>query len=93
MREGRELHVAAAATRLTSAGGDYEGTVLVLDDVTPLIRARSRRVARICAAPRSRDQESIDADSVVGGAHAAQAVGPRPNAERPRARVHVDDHR
>ena len=45
-----ELHVAAAATRLTSAGGDYEGTVLVLDDVTPLIRAQKvaawREVAR-----------------------------------------------
>ena len=40
VREGRGLHVAAAATRLTSAGGDYEGTVLVLDDVTPLIRAQ-----------------------------------------------------
>ena len=50
VREGRELHVAAAATRLTSATGDYEGTVLVLDDVTPLIRAQKvaawREVAR-----------------------------------------------
>ncbi len=50
VREGRELHVAAAATRLTGAGGDYEGTVLVLDDVTPLIRAQKvaawREVAR-----------------------------------------------
>ncbi len=50
VREGRELHVAAAATRLTSASGDYEGTVLVLDDVTPLIRAQKvaawREVAR-----------------------------------------------
>jgi two-component system nitrogen regulation sensor histidine kinase NtrY len=50
VREGRELHVAAAATRLTSANGDYEGTVLVLDDVTPLIRAQKvaawREVAR-----------------------------------------------
>jgi two-component system, NtrC family, nitrogen regulation sensor histidine kinase NtrY len=50
VREGRELHVAAAATRLTSSAGDYEGTVLVLDDVTPLIRAQKvaawREVAR-----------------------------------------------
>jgi two-component system, NtrC family, nitrogen regulation sensor histidine kinase NtrY len=50
VREGRELHVAAAATRLTTADGDYEGIVLVLDDVTPLIRTQKvaawREVAR-----------------------------------------------
>jgi two-component system nitrogen regulation sensor histidine kinase NtrY len=50
VREGRELTVAAAATRLTSASGAYDGTVLVLDDVTPLIRAQKvaawREVAR-----------------------------------------------
>jgi two-component system, NtrC family, nitrogen regulation sensor histidine kinase NtrY len=50
VREGRELTLAAAATRLTSASGDYEGIVLVLDDVTPLIRAQKvaawREVAR-----------------------------------------------
>jgi two-component system nitrogen regulation sensor histidine kinase NtrY len=50
VREGRELHIAAAATRLTGAGGAYEGNVLVLDDVTPLIRAQKvaawREVAR-----------------------------------------------
>jgi two-component system nitrogen regulation sensor histidine kinase NtrY len=50
MRDGRELTVAAAATRLTGAGGTYDGVVLVLDDVTPLIRAQKvaawREVAR-----------------------------------------------
>jgi two-component system, NtrC family, nitrogen regulation sensor histidine kinase NtrY len=50
VREGRELTLSAAATRLTSASGDYEGIVLVLDDVTPLIRAQKvaawREVAR-----------------------------------------------
>lgn len=50
VREGRELHVAAAVTRLAGASGEYEGTVLVLDDVTPLIRAQKvaawREVAR-----------------------------------------------
>jgi len=50
VREGRELHVATAATRLLGAGGVYEGIVLVLDDVTPLIRAQKvaawREVAR-----------------------------------------------
>jgi two-component system nitrogen regulation sensor histidine kinase NtrY len=50
VREGRELHVAAAVTRLTGITGEYEGSVLVLDDVTPLIRAQKvaawREVAR-----------------------------------------------
>jgi two-component system nitrogen regulation sensor histidine kinase NtrY len=50
VRDGRELHIAAAATRLTGASGSYEGMVLVLDDVTPLIRAQKvaawREVAR-----------------------------------------------
>jgi two-component system nitrogen regulation sensor histidine kinase NtrY len=50
VREGRELHVAAAVTRLTGTSGEYEGSVLVLDDVTPLIRAQKvaawREVAR-----------------------------------------------
>jgi two-component system nitrogen regulation sensor histidine kinase NtrY len=50
VRDGRELTVAAAATRLVGAGGGYEGVVLVLDDVTPLIRAQKvaawREVAR-----------------------------------------------
>jgi two-component system nitrogen regulation sensor histidine kinase NtrY len=50
VREGHERHVAAAVTRLAGADGDYEGTVLVLDDVTPLIRTQKvaawREVAR-----------------------------------------------
>jgi two-component system nitrogen regulation sensor histidine kinase NtrY len=50
VRQGRELHIAAAVTRLTGTTGDYEGSVLVLDDVTPLIRAQKvaawREVAR-----------------------------------------------
>jgi two-component system, NtrC family, nitrogen regulation sensor histidine kinase NtrY len=50
VREGRELTVAAAATRLVGASGAYDGVVLVLDDVTPLIRAQKvaawREVAR-----------------------------------------------
>lgn len=48
-REGREVTLAVAATRLHGAAG-FEGTVLVLDDVTPLIRAQKvaawREVAR-----------------------------------------------
>jgi two-component system nitrogen regulation sensor histidine kinase NtrY len=42
-REGREIHLAAAATALQDEGGAHEGTVLVFDDVTPLVR--TQRVA------------------------------------------------
>jgi two-component system, NtrC family, nitrogen regulation sensor histidine kinase NtrY len=49
-REGQELHLAAVATPLTGETGEPEGMVLVLDDVTPLIRAQKvaawREVAR-----------------------------------------------
>jgi two-component system nitrogen regulation sensor histidine kinase NtrY len=49
-REGQELHLAAVATPLVGEAGDPEGVVLVLDDVTPLIRAQKvaawREVAR-----------------------------------------------
>src|SRR3954465_7963479 len=49
-REGQELHLAAVATRLVGDTGGPEGVVLVLDDVTPLIRAQKvaawREVAR-----------------------------------------------
>ena len=41
-REGREVHLAAAATAL-QGGGAHEGTVVVFDDVTPLVR--TQRVA------------------------------------------------
>ena len=42
-RDGREVHLAAAATLLPAAEGAPAGTVLVFDDVTPLIR--TQRVA------------------------------------------------
>src|SRR3954471_17852692 len=49
-REGQELHLAAVATALVGESGAPEGGVLVLDDVTPLIRAQKvaawREVAR-----------------------------------------------
>jgi two-component system nitrogen regulation sensor histidine kinase NtrY len=49
-REGRDLHLAVVATALQGEGGAPEGLVLVLDDVTPLIRAQKvaawREVAR-----------------------------------------------
>jgi two-component system nitrogen regulation sensor histidine kinase NtrY len=49
-RDGQELHLAVMATALTGEGGEPGGVVLVLDDVTPLIRAQKvaawREVAR-----------------------------------------------
>jgi two-component system nitrogen regulation sensor histidine kinase NtrY len=39
-REGREIHLAAAATALQGDAGAHEGTVLVFDDVTPLVRTQ-----------------------------------------------------
>ena len=50
VRDGREVHLAVAATPLPGDGRQPEGAVLVLDDVTPLIRAQKvaawREVAR-----------------------------------------------
>jgi two-component system nitrogen regulation sensor histidine kinase NtrY len=50
VRDGQELHLAAVATALVGDSGAPEGVVLVLDDVTPLIRAQKvaawREVAR-----------------------------------------------
>ncbi len=43
VRQGRELHLAAAATPLHGEDGSSAGAVLVFDDVTPLIR--TQRVA------------------------------------------------
>jgi two-component system, NtrC family, nitrogen regulation sensor histidine kinase NtrY len=49
-RDGQDLHLAAVATALVGDSGAPEGAVLVLDDVTPLIRAQKvaawREVAR-----------------------------------------------
>ena len=39
-REGREVHLAVAATALSSETGGVDGTVMVFDDITPLIRAQ-----------------------------------------------------
>lgn len=49
-RDGRELHLAVAMTPLYGEGGTPEGTALVFDDITPVIRAQKvaawREVAR-----------------------------------------------
>ena len=49
-RDGHDVHLAAVATAFVGESGASEGVVLVLDDVTPLIRAQKvaawREVAR-----------------------------------------------
>ena len=40
VRVGRERHVVAAATRVAGTDGSFDGTVLVVDDVTPLTHER-----------------------------------------------------
>jgi two-component system, NtrC family, nitrogen regulation sensor histidine kinase NtrY len=50
VRENREIHLAVAVTSLQGEDGSPEGAVLVLDDITPLIRSQKvaawREVAR-----------------------------------------------
>jgi len=50
LRDGQEMHLAVVATAFVGEAGASEGLVLVLDDVTPLIRAQKvaawREVAR-----------------------------------------------
>ncbi|MBM3780605.1 MAG: HAMP domain-containing protein [Acidobacteria bacterium] len=50
VQEGGERHLSAVVTPLTDATGDDDGCVLVVDDVTPLVRAQKvaawREVAR-----------------------------------------------
>ncbi|HET9369399.1 MAG TPA: ATP-binding protein [Vicinamibacterales bacterium] len=67
-RDDRELHLAATATVLTGDAGRREGAVLVLDDVTPLIRAQrvaawrdvARRLAHEIKNPLTPIQLSAD---------------------------------
>ena len=83
-REGREINLAAAATVLTRADGAREGAVLVLDDVTPLIRAQrvaawrdvARRLAHEIKNPLTPIQLSAERmrRHFAGGAPQTQAL-------------------
>ena len=46
MADGRETRLSVASTTLVSESGAVEGTVVVLDDVTPLIRAQRQAAWR-----------------------------------------------
>jgi two-component system nitrogen regulation sensor histidine kinase NtrY len=66
-RDGQELHLAVVATALAGESGTPEGAVLVLDDVTPLIRAQKVAAWREVARRLAHEIESSDADSAVCG--------------------------
>ena len=93
-RDGRELHLAAAATPLQGEDGSLEGAVLVFDDVTPLIRTQrvaawrdvARRLAHEIKNPLTPIQ--LCAERMRRHFGIGAAAGPRA-----RRRVHVDDRR
>ena len=94
VREGRELHLAAAATPLQGEDGSVEGAVLVFDDVTPLIRTQRvaawRDVARRLAHEIKNPLTPIQLCAERMRRHFATAPPPARDAGRG---VHVDDRR
>ena len=88
-RDGREIHLAAAATALQGEGGAHEGTVLVFDDVTPLVRTQRvaawRDVARRLAHEIKNPLTPIQLSAERMSRHFAGAPGSHP---RPGRRVH-----
>ena len=94
VRDGRERHLAAAATRILDAAGGYDGTVLVVDDVTPLIRAQKvaawREVARRLAHEIKNPLTPIQLSAERMRRKLNDLEPPLAGA---RAGVHDDDHR
>jgi two-component system nitrogen regulation sensor histidine kinase NtrY len=80
VRDGRDIHLAAVATALQGEGGAPEGLVLVLDDVTPLIRAQKvaawREVARRLAHEIKNPLTPIQLCAERLDRHFTQAPGP-----------------
>ena len=93
-RDGRELHLAAAATQLQAEGSAAGGTVLVFDDVTPLIRTQRvaawRDVARRLAHEIKNPLTPIQLSAERLRRQFAAAPGRRACARRG---VHVHDRR
>ena len=94
VRDGRERHMAAAATRILGRRrrlrrhGAGRRRRHAADS-----RAEGGRLARGGAPAGARDQEPADADPALRRAHAAQAERSRAAAAGSRAGVHDDDHR
>jgi len=65
---GRTVHLAVTSARLDLAHGK-QGTVLVIEDTTELLRASGNWHGRKCAACGSRNQESAYADCAFSGAN------------------------
>ena len=80
LREDREVHLAGAATALAGDRGRADGAVLVLDDVTPLIRAQRvaawRDVARRLAHEIKNPLTPIQLSAERMRRHFAQAPPP-----------------
>ena len=93
-REGREIHLAAAATALQGEGGRARrhGPGVRRRDAAGADAAR-RGVARRGAAAGARDQEPADADPVVRRAHGPALRRRAGGDPRARGRVHHDDRR
>ena len=87
------MHLAAVATRVLDADGGYDGTVLVVDDVTPLIRAQkvaawrevARRLAHEIKNPLTPIQLSAERMRRKLSDLAAAARGARSTSARPRS--------
>ena len=77
-KDGRERHLAAVATRIVGADGAYDGTVLVVDDVTPLIRAQKVAAWREVARRLAHEIKNPLTPIQLGRAAAAQADRPQP---------------
>ena len=93
-RDGQELHLAVVATALVGDSGAPEGLVLVLDDVTPLIRAQKvaawREVARRLAHEIKNPLTPIQLCAERLRRHFAGGPSRRARAGR---RMHGDDRR
>ncbi len=93
-REGREIHLAAAATPLQGEDGAFAGAVLVFDDVTPLIRTQRVAAWRDVARRLAHEiKNPVDADSAVRRTHAPSVQLGASSGARARRRMHDDDRR
>ena len=93
-RDGREWHLAVAATNLQSDADGGGGAVMVFgrcDAAHPC--PAGRHVAPRGAAARSRDSESADADSAVCRTASAALLGGTDRHPGPDRRMHRDDRR
>ncbi len=93
-REGQDLHLAVMATALTGEGGEPGGVVLVLDDVTPLIRAQKVAAWREVARRLAHEIKNPLTPIQLCAERLRRSLRRRPVGRAgTRGRVHDDDHR